>query len=152
MAEPKDLPELITKWGAGQTTLKEIKGYSDDELFSVAHVGYFFFMQGKNEEARTIFEGLVAIDPRNDYYYRALGVIFNILGEHERALRQFTYAIRLNPTAPHSYVNRSEVHLAMENYDHAEQDLKEALDRMDYRDQQLSKKAWALLKTVSARK
>ena len=72
------LQTMITRWASGELTLKEIKGYTDDELYAIAHQGYFFLMQGKNAEARTIFEGLVAIDPRNDYYYRALGVITQV--------------------------------------------------------------------------
>jgi Flp pilus assembly protein TadD len=106
-------------------------------------------MQGKNEEARTIFEGLVAVDPRNDYYYRALGVIFQKLGESDRAIKQYAYAIRLNPSSPYAYVNRAEIYLSQKEWSKAETDLRDALERMGRKDEQLSKKAWALLKVVS---
>jgi Flp pilus assembly protein TadD len=110
--ESNDVHSLISKWAKGETTLKEIKGYTDDELYAIAHQGYFFLMQGKNQQARTIFEGLVAIDPRNDYYYRALGVIYHKLGDTARAIRQFSYAIRVAPRNVAAYVNRAEVYVA----------------------------------------
>ena len=106
------LEQLVTGWARGELTLKEIKGYTDDELYAIAHQGYYFLMQGKNDEAKTIFEGLVAIDPRNSYYYRALGVIYHKLGDPDRALRQFTYATRVSPRHPAAYVNRAEVYIA----------------------------------------
>lgn len=151
MAEPIDPQHLATvlpQWAAGQVTLKDIKGYTDDELYAIAHTGYFFLMQGKNQEARTLFEGLVAIDPRNDYYYRALGVIFHKLGDDERAIKQFGYAIRVNPRSLAAYVNRAEVFIAQGRYGEASQDLQKALAAAGPRDAALARKARALLRVV----
>ncbi len=149
---PEQLAELLPQWAKGQVTLKEIKGYTDSELFAIARIGYFFLMQGRNEEARILFEGLVAVDPHNDYYYRALGVIFQKIGDNERALRQFSYAIRINPSSPHAYVNRAEIYLSLEQHAEAEQDLRQALEHSSHQDQQLSQKAWALYQVVASRK
>src|SRR5688572_28983528 len=110
--DAKAVAALVQGWADSKTTLKEIKGYSDDELYAIAHQGYFFLLQGKNDEAKTIFEGLVAIDPRNDYYYRALGVIYHKLGDPERALKQFTYATRVAPSNLAAFINRAEVYVA----------------------------------------
>ena len=150
--DPDKLAEMLPKWAAGQVTLKELKGYSDDELYAIAHQGYFFLMQGKNNEAKTLFEGLVAIDPRNDYYYRALGVIFHKLGDVDRALKQFTYAIRVNGRSPAAYVNRAEVYLTQGKHQDAAQDLRKSLELMGPRDGALARKARALLGVVSGRK
>lgn len=149
--DPEHLPKLLPRWAAGKVTLKEIKGYSDDELYAIAHTGYFFLMQGKNEEARTLFEGLVAIDPRNDYYYRALGVIFHKLEDPARALKQFGYAIRVNPRQPAAYVNRAEVHISQQRYSEATQDLQKALQLVTAKDPQLARKARALLRVARRR-
>jgi Flp pilus assembly protein TadD len=150
--DPDKLPALLPKWASGQITLKELKGYSDDELYAIAHTGYFFLMQGKNNEARTLFEGLVAIDPRNDYYYRALGVIFHKLGDAERALKQFGYAIRVAPRAPAAYVNRAEVYISTSRYQDAAGDLRRALEHMGPRDTALARKARALLGVVTRKR
>lgn len=150
--DPEKLPELLPKWASGQVTLKELKGYTDDELYAIAHTGYFFLMQGKNAEAKTLFEGLVAIDPRNDYYYRALGVIFHKLGDAERAIKQFGYAIRVNPKAANAYVNRAEVYISQSRYAEAASDLRRALETVGPRDVALARKARALLGVVTGRR
>jgi Flp pilus assembly protein TadD len=150
--DPEKLPALLPKWASGQITLKELKGYSDDELYAIAHTGYFFMMQGKNEEAKTLFEGLVAIDPRNDYYYRALGVIFHKLGDAERAIKYFGYAIKVNSRSPAAYVNRAEVYIASQRWQDAATDLRKALEHMGRRDVQLARKTRALLGVVTRRR
>jgi tetratricopeptide (TPR) repeat protein len=150
--DPEQLPALLPKWASGQVTLKDLKGYTDDELYAIAHTGYFFLMQGKNNDAKVLFEGLVAVDPRNDYYYRALGVIFHKLGDAERALKQFSYAIRVNPKSPAAYVNRAEVELTLGQFNEAAADLKKAIESASARDEQLVRKARALLGVVTARK
>lgn len=150
--DPEKVPAMLPKWAAGQITLKDIKGYSDDELYAIAHTGYFFLMQGKNAEAKTLFEGLVAIDPRNDYYYRALGVIFHKLGDAERAIKQFGYAIRVSPRSAAAYVNRAEVFISLSRYQEAAQDLRKSLEHMNPRDVALARKARALLGVVTRRR
>ncbi len=146
------MQQLLSRWASGKLTLKEIKGYTDDELFAIAHTGYFFLMQGKNAEARTLFEGLVAIDPRNDYYYRALGVIFHKLGDAERAIKQFSYAIQVNPKSAAAYVNRAEVYVSLERSAEAGNDLRRALEVISPREPQLARKARALLGVVTRRR
>ncbi len=146
------IEQLLGRWAAGKVTLKEIKGYTDDELYAIAHTGYFFLMQGKNAEARTLFEGLVAIDPRNDYYYRALGVIFHKLGDAERAIKQFSYAIQVNPKSAAAYVNRAEVYVSLERSGEAGNDLRRALEVISPKEPQLARKARALLGVVTRRR
>jgi Tfp pilus assembly protein PilF len=148
----QQMQQMLARWAAGKVTLKELKGYSDDELFAIAHTGYFFLMQGKNQEAKTLFEGLVAIDPRNDYYYRALGVIFHKLGDAERAIKQFSYAIQVNPKSAAAWVNRAEVHLSLGKSADAGNDLRKALEVVTPREPQLARKARALLGVVTRRR
>jgi tetratricopeptide (TPR) repeat protein len=146
------LERELPRWAEGKITLKELKGYSDDELYAIAHTGYFFMMQGKNNEAKTLFEGLVAIDPKNDYYYRALGVIFHKLGDGDRALKQFGYAIRVNSRSPAAYVNRAEVFISQSQYAEAADDLRKALGYMSPRDALLARKTRALLGVCTRRR
>ena len=86
------LNDLAGQWSKGKVSLKQIVGLSEEELYSIASQGFFLFLQGKTEPARVIFEGLVAVDPRNAYYYRALGAIYWRLKDPQKALKQFTYA------------------------------------------------------------
>jgi len=112
-------------------------------------MAYFYLKQGKTDEAKTLFEGLVALDPKNGYYYRALGVIFYKLGESERALRQFGYAIRVAPQLPHAYVNRAEVNIALGRGPRAAKDLTQALSLMGTKSSHLRQKAQALLASLT---
>ncbi len=117
----------VQKWASGDVTLQELKGYSKDELYAISQHGYTLFLNGKVKDAQVIFEGLVAIDPRNDYYYRALGVVYHRQGDAERALRQFGHAITVAPRSASGYVNRAEVHIARRDFNKALIDLDKAV-------------------------
>lgn len=151
--EPHD-PELalerspvaaVRRWAEGGQTLKELKGYTSEELHCISQLGYTLFLNGKIRDARIIFEGLVAVDPRNEYYYRALGVVYHREGDPERALRQFGHAITVSGRrSVAAYINRAEVHIARRDHGRALADLDAALRlARDPRDP-LAKKANAL--------
>ena len=142
------LVKLLGQWSQGRVTLKQIVGLSEDELYAIAGQGYFLFLQGKTEPARVIFEGLVAIDPKNAYYYRALGAIYWRLKEPQKAIRQFTYAIRVAPKEVSSYVNRAEIYVAQGHFKLARDDLAIALKTAGAFDQALVSKAEAMLKLI----
>lgn len=134
----------VRKWAKGKATLQELKGYSADELYAIAQHGYTLFLNGRTRHAQVIFEGLVAVDPRNEYYYRALGVVYHRLGDAERALRQFTHAITVAPHSPAAYVNRAEVHIARRDTDRALSDLDRAIQAGGDLSHAVAQKALAL--------
>ena len=142
------LRKLADEWSQGRVSLKQIVGLSTEELYAVATQGYHFFLQGKLQPARVIFEGLVAVDPRNAYYYRALGAIYWREGESEKAIKQFTYAIRVAPQDISSYVNRAEVYVADKEFARAQVDLNKAIEKGGPSETALLKKARAILKMV----
>lgn len=143
------LTDLIVRWGQGKIGIKQIVGLSDDEMFAIASQGYFLFLQGKSEPARVIFEGLVALDPRNAYYYRALGAIYWRLKDPARAIRQFTYAIRVAPREVSSYVNRAEIYVAQRQFAQARSDLQFALAAARPAQAPLAAKARAMLTMIA---
>ena len=129
-------------------TLKELKGYTNEELGTISQIAYYMMMQGKYREARILFEALVAIEPSNEYNYRALGVLAQHEGDSDRALEQFGYAIQLASKQPQAYVNRAEIHILRGDLAAAEQDLQASLAFMGRKDQALSQKAWALYRNI----
>lgn len=145
----QQLHQLVDAWSHGRTSLKAIVGMGDDELYAIANQGYHLFVQGKNEPARVLFEGLVAMDPRNAYYYRALGAIYWRIKEPQLAIRQFTYAIRVSPREISSYVNRAEVYVAQKQFKLARSDLQFALSTATLKDRALSSKAKAMLRMIA---
>lgn len=142
------LEKLTEQWSQGQVSLKQIMGLSRDELYAISTQGYNFFLQGKIQPARVIFEGLVAIDPRNPYYYRALGVIYWREKETQKALKQFTYAIRVAPKEIASHINRAEVFVGNKQFDDARTDLEYALANAKPHDAALIRKARAILQMI----
>ena len=143
------LQNLVTQWSQGKTSLKSIMGLSEEEMHAVASQAYFLFLQGKVEAARVIFEGLVAIDPRNAYYYRALGTIYWRLKDPIKALKQLTYAIRVSPTDVSAYINRAEIYIATQQFPQARLDLAAALQHAKPTDVPLVKKAHAMVQIIT---
>lgn len=142
----------VRKWAEGQSTLRELKGYTPEELHCISQLGYTLFLNGKIRDARIVFEGLVAVDPRNEYYYRALGVVYHREGDAERALRQFGHAITVSGRrSAAAYVNRAEVHISRRDMDRALQDLEAALRIAADPQNPLYRKARALRQLLTRR-
>lgn len=142
----------VRRWARGEATLQEIKGYTEEELYLIAQTGYTLFLNGKVKDAQAVFEGLVAVDPRNDYYYRALGVVYHRQGDAERALRQFTHAITVSPRSAAAYVNRAEVHISRRDFERALQDLQAAIQVTFDLSVPIARKAFALQRLLRRRR
>lgn len=142
------LHAMVSQWSQGKVSLKQIVGLSDDELYAISSQAYFLFLQGKIDQARVMFEGLVAIDPRNAYYYRALGTIYWRLKDSQKALKQMTYAIRVAPNDVATYINRAEVYVALKQFPQAQADLQHALRHASNQDEPLVRKAKAILQMI----
>jgi type III secretion system low calcium response chaperone LcrH/SycD len=143
-APQEGVKELLQRWADRKATLKEVRGYSDEELYSIARLGHQFFMQGKIQEARTLFQGLYAICPTDIYFAKALGVVELAAGNAQDALAAFDIAVRLAPQDASVLIGRAEVKLAMNQRKPAAEDLMLALRRLPPKDK-LHKKAQALL-------
>jgi type III secretion system low calcium response chaperone LcrH/SycD len=144
MAEDTDagLALRLQKWADGKATLKDVRGYSDEELYAIARMGYFFFYQGKVNEARTVFQGLYAINPTDGYFARALGVVELAANNPAGALAAYDVALKLDPRDAAALAGRAEVKLAQGQKAPAVDDLRRA--------QQLAGDASPLKDKVSA--
>lgn len=120
------LQALLQRWADGKATLKDVRGYSDEELYAVAKTAYFFFYQGRINEARTLFQGLYAVNPLDPYFAKALGVVELAAGNDKGALAAYDVAIKLAPDDPSAYVGRAEVRLWQSQRAQAIEDLRRA--------------------------
>jgi type III secretion system low calcium response chaperone LcrH/SycD len=136
------LQSLLQRWADGKATLKDVRGYTDEELYSVAKTAYFFFYQGRINEARTLFQGLYAVNPLDPYFAKALGVVELAAGNDKGALAAYDVAIKLAPDDPSAYVGRAEVRLWQSQKGHALEDLRRA--------DQLAPEAHAIKPKISA--
>jgi type III secretion system low calcium response chaperone LcrH/SycD len=120
------LAQRLQKWADGKSTLKDVRGYTDEELYSIARMGYFFFYQGKINEARTVFQGLYAVNPTDTYFAKALGVVEMAAGNAQGAAAAYDVALKIAPKDSSAYVGRAEVRLAMSQKPQAIEDLRRA--------------------------
>lgn len=128
MADESDaaIAQRLQKWADGKATLKDVRGYSDEELYSIARMGYFFFYQGKVNEARTVFQGLYAINPTDAYFAKALGVVEMAASNPTGALAAYDVALKISPQDASAYAGRAEVRLAQGQKAPAIDDLRRA--------------------------
>ena len=138
------LVQRLQRWADGRATLREVRGYSEEQLHAVARMGYFFYTQGKLEQARTLFQGLYAVDPTEVAYARALAVLEMAAGNPQGALQAYEVALKVAPDDPASLVGRAEVRLAEGARQGALDDLRRAVARAED-GSPLQQKAAALL-------
>lgn len=126
MSDDAALTQRLQKWADGKATLKEVRGYTDEELYSIARTGYYFYYQGKVNEARTVFQGLYAINPMDPYFAKALGVVEMAAGNPTGAVAAYDVALKIAPQDASAYLGRAEVKLLQGQKAQALEDLKRA--------------------------
>lgn len=117
---------VVERWLAGKASLAELRGYREEELQAFAEIGYAYFAQGKYDQAAILFDGLCAIDPRNNYPRKALGAVALAQAQHQAALSHFDEAVRLDGDDAEAYLGRAEANLGLGKRKDAEADLQRA--------------------------
>ncbi|MHB8878790.1 MAG: tetratricopeptide repeat protein [Myxococcaceae bacterium] len=113
-SDEKTQAELKTKlksFARGETTWAEVEGMTWEEAKAIAQVGCDLATAGRLEEARIIFEGLVAGNPKDSASRAALGTVYQKLGRLDEAIAEYTAAIDQDPRNPVALANRGELRL-----------------------------------------
>jgi type III secretion system low calcium response chaperone LcrH/SycD len=145
-----ELTAQLQRWADGKATLKEVRGYSDEELYAISRAAWVYFYQGKIDEARTLYQGLYAVNPLDPYFAKALGVVELAAGNAQGALAAYDVAIKLDPEDGAGYVGRAEVRLSTGDKREAHEDLRRASSLLDPEDP-LKEKAAAMLRSLGGR-
>ena len=87
-----------------------------------------YYNRGDLGKARTVFEGLVAMDPASSDAHAALGALLTRTIENDLALVHLNRAIELNDKEIAAYVNRAEIKLRQHKGEAAVADLKKAIE------------------------
>jgi type III secretion system low calcium response chaperone LcrH/SycD len=148
--EQARLTAMLQRWADGKATLRDVRGYTNEELYSLARTAYFYFYQGRIAEARILVQGLYAINPADPYFAKALGVVELAAGNGTNALAAFDVAVKLSPQDPSVYVGRAEVRLSLGQRPQALEDLRRAAALGPPEDPQV-RKAQALLANLLRR-
>ena len=119
------------EWINGGVSLGAAAGWAADEIRLVSELGFALAEQGRNYEAITIFEGLIALAPATVYFEVALGALWLRENNPVRALPHLNAALAADSSDIPTRVNRGEVFLRLENYEGAKKDLKFVLKQKD---------------------
>jgi tetratricopeptide (TPR) repeat protein len=119
--------ERIEKYVKGEINGQQLHAVSGPEMLYMAVQGFRMFEEGKLEQAKLIFEGLSALDPKEAYYQTALGAVLIQMEDIERALFHLSEAIKLNPKEIAAFVNRGECFLREGKIQEAAEDFAQAV-------------------------
>jgi tetratricopeptide (TPR) repeat protein len=107
--------------------VRERLNISPQEYGEMERVGAMYYQQGNFEKARTIFEGLVELDPECATAHSALGGLLTLHQDDEAAIEHLNEAIRLNPSQIAPYVNLGEIYIRRQQIGDAAANLKKAI-------------------------
>lgn len=111
MHSSSDVVAEITAVREGKSTWSEIEGLTSSHAKAIAEIGCDFAAAGRLDEARVVFEGLVAMNPKDAAAHAALGTVYQKLGRLQDAVTEYGEAIRGDPKNPIALANRGELRL-----------------------------------------
>lgn len=101
----------LKAFARGEATWAEVEGMTFEEAKAIAQVGCELAAAGRFEEARILFEGLVAGNPKDTASRAALGTVYQKLGRLQEAITEYSAALARDPSNPVALVNRGELYL-----------------------------------------
>lgn len=110
-----------------RTLTDETVDPAEQAFVDLTRLGHEAFQAGRAEEARVVFESLVALGRRDPFAHTMLGTI--LLGAHalDRALEQFEAALEIDPEDLAALVYRGEIRLSRRKVARAIEDLERAV-------------------------
>lgn len=109
-------------------TVREKLHISPEEFQEMGRIGAMYYQQGNFDKARTIFEGLVELDPESANAHSALGGLLTLQQEDEAAVGHLKKAIEINPSQIAPYVNLGEIYIRQQKIEDAVANLKKAIE------------------------
>ena len=125
--QPELNEEALKAFIEGKATLGEVYGVDKESQYKVAELGYNLMTQGKLSEAKAIFEGLVAMDPKDTYFLTACGAAAQREEDLEDANKWYDLALEVDSKSAVALANRGEIKLIQGNIDEAISDLSAAI-------------------------
>jgi Flp pilus assembly protein TadD len=101
------LTELIQR----ADPVESLRHLSNAQIAEMAAFGHQLFEQGRLQEARIVFEGLVGFGVEDAFPHTMLGTVYLALGRFDRALALFEAALGFDETDIAALVYRGEIRL-----------------------------------------
>jgi len=125
---PKLDAEKLQKIARGEVKATEVMDVNADQVAAVLSVGHMLYENGKLEEAKRIFDGLLLLDTKNPFLHAMLGSIYQKQNRFQFAYRHYTRAVDIFPQDIASLLNRGEILLRFGKFQEAAADFKAAMD------------------------
>jgi tetratricopeptide (TPR) repeat protein len=89
---------------------------------------YKYFKAGKLDEALSLFQAVVNLDPKNKGAYINMGIIYKRKKDYDNAILAYTKALNIDPNYYNAYFNRGLAYKQLGNTDRAINDFKKAVE------------------------
>ena len=143
-----DMKSKLKAFARGEMTWAEVEGMTFEEAKAIAAVGCDLAAAGRLDDARIIFEGLVAGNPKDSAARAALGTVYQKLGRTADAITEYTAALDQDAKNPVALANRGE--LRLKAGDRAGfQDLAKAVEADPYGETAAGRRAKGLVKAIT---
>ncbi len=120
------------------STIKELKGISNNELEAVYSLAFNYYRTGKFDEAEKLFNFLALFDHLNQKYWIGVGAVRQVKKDFSGAVQAYGYASFLDLANPKPQLHAAECFLAMGDKRNAASSL-EALDQYCPKDTDLGR-------------
>ena len=127
MMTQAQIEEAAKKFMNG-STIKELKGISNNELEAVYSLAFNYYRTGKYDEAEKLFNFLALFDHLNQKFWMGVGAVRQVKKDFAGAVQAYGYASFLDLTNPKPQLHAAECFLAMGDKRNAASSL-EALDK-----------------------
>jgi tetratricopeptide (TPR) repeat protein len=109
----------MTPQAAPPKPLSMICGLTKNELDAIEVLGFELYQQGRTEEARTIFDGLIALDTQLYHGYAGRGALALAERKLDEAANWLTQALERESNDPTVHANLGETLLRLGRFDEA---------------------------------
>ena len=120
------------------STIKELKGISNNELEAVYSLAFNYYRTGKFDEAEKLFNFLALFDHLNQKFWMGVGAVRQVKKDFPGAVQAYGYASFLDLANPKPQLHAAECFLAMGDKRNAASSL-EALDQYCPKDTDLGR-------------
>ena len=111
-----------------ETPLAQSLGVTSEQRASIAQLAHDFHEQGRLEDARTLFAGLVGLDEEDFYGQAGLGAVLLDLEQIPEAVEHLERAIALWPQEAGAHACLGEAYLHQARFEEAARELRTAIE------------------------
>lgn len=104
--------EALAQFGEG-STVRELRGISDEEMEAVYAMGVNFYTTGNYEDAEKVFKFLVMFDHMSSRYWTAMGSLRQVQRRFDQAVEAYKFASFLDLENPKPLYYAAECLVAM---------------------------------------